>query len=167
MTTVNNFKKLASFYNVDLASQETQIQNCPALLSVIDCDRASKNKNFAPFHNMMFSLVIFGYKPFMERMIPPGFEKEELSVSIPLPLYGNNSYDSSFTNKAYSVIEPSLRRAFPNIPIFLQNWSGKVYLSLMLNPNNLCYNNEVSTSIINTIINNLSEIKRWIERNYN
>lgn len=84
--------------------------------------------------------------------IPPGYKREECFLCCELSSTRNNSFNISFVDRAYDIVEPKLKEFFSNLPIFFENFYGKVCLCLMLNPDALVTFDSVNCSSIDNMV---------------
>ena len=128
---------ICKYFGIELNSE--MIQTCSAegdfncVLDKCECDRAKKNREDILVKNTLFIQREFIPGPFQLKPAPDGYNTEDFFVCAPLK-GKNDSFDSYYADKMYDYIEPLLRTKYPNYPFCFENFFGKVYCCLFLDP---------------------------------
>lgn len=164
------FSEIANFFGVEVKTDqgfiETKDDVLNTLIKEINCDFATSNRNLLPCSEIRFRLQNIIREPLSFRSLPSGYAEEEFTISVPLPLPGNNSYDHTFVNTAYEIVEPYLKRKHPQYPVFCENKLGTVYLCLMLDINGIYNNSQVDTQSLHFVIDALNILSNEVKETF-
>ena len=133
-------RQICNFFGVEPDVQRITVSdgvnNYSALMSICDNDLATRNRDVILVRNTSFIVKTFGVDAFSFMApnggVPRGHSQEEFFLCVPLP-GRNNSYDSWYLDEMYDIVEPKLKRAFSQYPIFFDNIDSKVCLCMMFN----------------------------------
>ncbi len=155
---------LVRYFGTQMKSESVTIRrmNDPmeyqAVNYILYCNRATRNHVKKPYIKNAY----FMFRIFEGLFVPKGFNSEEFFIAAPLPFSDNNSYDSAFTNWVYSSLEPELKAAFPDRPVFCENHESDVVFGIMLTATGAA----VSDACIESLLNALNEVAEYIKEKY-